>query len=129
MVAAVADYRVLEESNQKIKKKGNAMELSLVKNPDIAEEIGRIKGGKRLVGFCAETENIIENAIDKVIRKNMDFIVANDVTMEGAGFGTDTNIVKIIGRQGIIEDLPKISKDEVAHKILDTLKNLLFMEA
>jgi phosphopantothenoylcysteine decarboxylase/phosphopantothenate--cysteine ligase len=82
---------------------------------------------KKLVGFCAETENVIENAKDKVKRKNMDFIVANDVTMEGAGFGTDTNIVKIIGREGIIEDLPKISKDEVAEKILDTLK--IFMEA
>jgi phosphopantothenoylcysteine decarboxylase/phosphopantothenate--cysteine ligase len=124
LVAAVADFRVQEQSTQKIKKKSDTLELTLVKNPDIAEEVGRIKGNKKLVGFCAETENLVENAMGKVLRKNMDFIVANDVTMEGAGFGTDTNIVKFIGKNGIIEDLPKISKDEVADKILDTLKNL-----
>lgn len=124
LVAAVADFRVQEQNTQKIKKKSDTLELTLVKNPDIAEEIGRIKGNKKLVGFCAETENLVENAMGKVLRKNMDFIVANDVTMEGAGFGTDTNIVKFIGRDGIIEDLPKISKDEVANKILDTLKKL-----
>jgi len=124
LVAAVADFRVQEQSTQKIKKKSDTLELTLVKNPDIAVEVGKIKGNKKLVGFCAETENLVENAIDKVIRKNFDFIVANDVTMEGAGFGTDTNIVKFIGKDGIIEDLPKISKDEVANKILDTLKKL-----
>lgn len=124
LVAAVADFRVKEQSTQKIKKKSDTLELTLVKNPDIAEELGRIKGDKKLVGFCAETENLVENAMGKVLRKNFDFIVANDVTMEGAGFGTDTNIVKFIGKDGIIEDLPKISKDEVANKILDTLKKL-----
>jgi len=129
MAAAPADYRAREQSQQKIKKKGETLELTLVKNPDIAEEIGRIKGNKKHIGFCAETENLIENAIGKINKKNFDFIVANDVTMEGAGFGTDTNIVKLIGKQGIIEDLPIMLKDEVANKILDTLKNLLFVEA
>lgn len=129
MAAAPADYRIREQSQQKIKKSGSTLELALVKNPDIAEEIGRIKGIKKHVGFCAETENLIENAVGKVNRKNFDFIVANDVTVEGAGFGTDTNIVKLIGKDGIIEDLPIMPKDEVANKILDTLKKLLFMEA
>lgn len=124
MSAAVADYRVEKQSKQKIKKKGETFELILVKNPDIAVDVGKVKGDKKLIGFCAETENLIENAMDKVLRKNMDFIVANDVTQEGAGFGTDTNIVKLIGPEGIIEDLPKMSKDEVSHRILDNLKNL-----
>lgn len=129
MAAAPADYRVKEQSQQKIKKSGSTLELALVKNPDIAEEIGKIKGNKKHIGFCAETENLIQNAVGKVNRKNFDFIVANDVTVEGAGFGTDTNIVKLIGKDGIIEDLPIMPKDEVANKILDTLKKLLFMEA
>lgn len=121
LVAAVADYRVKAVAEQKIKKSGDTLTLELTKNPDIAYEIGKKKGNKILVGFCAETENVIENAVGKVLRKNFDFIVANDVTQEGAGFGTDTNIVKLIDKNGILSDLPIMHKDQVSNKILDEI--------
>ncbi|MFZ5988707.1 MAG: phosphopantothenoylcysteine decarboxylase, partial [Bacillota bacterium] len=91
----------------------------MVKNPDIAGELGRIKGDRILVGFGAETDDLLKNAAKKLSSKNMDMIVANDVTREGAGFGVDTNIVKLIKRNGSIVDLPIMNKSEVAHRILD----------
>jgi len=98
--------------------------LELVKNPDIAAELGKVKGSRILVGFSAETDNLLENAALKLASKNMDMIVANDVTMEGAGFGVDTNIVKLIKRDGSRIDLPVMSKEGVAHRILDEVLSI-----
>lgn len=120
--AAPSDYRVVNRAKNKIK--SDSLTLVLEKNPDIAQEVGERKGDKKLVIFCAETENLIENALQKIRNKHADMIVANDVTREGAGFETDTNIVTIIDSKGNIEDLPKMSKYEVANKILDKLLQL-----
>jgi phosphopantothenoylcysteine decarboxylase/phosphopantothenate--cysteine ligase len=120
--AAPSDYRVVNRSKNKIKT--DSLTLVLEKNPDIALEVGELKGDKKLVIFCAETENLIENALEKIRNKHADMIVANDVTKEGAGFETDTNIVTIIDSKGSIEDLPKMSKCEVANIILDKLLQL-----
>ncbi len=117
MVAAVADYRCETKATNKIKKSGDKLSLTLIKIPDIAKEVGKIKGSKYLVGFCAETENLVENAIKKIKSKNLDMIVANDVTKQGAGFEVDTNIVTIIKRDGLKTELPIMSKDEVADRI------------
>lgn len=125
MVAAVADYRCLETSDQKIKKSEDTLTLTLTKNPDIARDVGKVKGNRILVGFCAETNDLIENAKSKIQSKNLDMIVANDVTLEGAGFGTDTNIVKLIDRSGRIKELPIMSKSKVAHEMLNEIVNLL----
>ncbi len=125
MVAAVADYRCLETSDQKMKKAEDTLTLTLTKNPDIARDVGKVKGNRILVGFCAETNDLIENAKSKIQFKNLDMIVANDVTLEGAGFGTDTNIVKLIDRSGRIKELPIMSKNEVAHEMLNEIVNLL----
>ncbi|WP_405111908.1 bifunctional phosphopantothenoylcysteine decarboxylase/phosphopantothenate--cysteine ligase CoaBC [Paenibacillus sp. FSL K6-1217] len=116
--AAVADYRPRESSESKIKKSGDTMTLELVKTTDILENLGRSKDKQFLIGFAAETGNAEFYARDKLIRKNLDLIVANNVTMEGAGFGTDTNIVKVYDTEGLVLDLPLASKDEVARRIL-----------
>jgi phosphopantothenoylcysteine decarboxylase/phosphopantothenate--cysteine ligase len=121
MVAAVADYKCIEIADKKIKKSGENMTIKLSRNPDILKEVGKVKGAKMLVGTCAETNDLIANAKAKVESKNLDMIVANDVTMEGAGFGVDTNIVKIIKKDGSIIEIPKMLKTELAHKILDEI--------
>ena len=123
--AAVADYKPKSYCNKKIKKSNDDLVIELDRNKDIAYEIGKIKKDKILVGFAAETNDLIENAKRKVEKKNLDFIVANDLTEEGAGFGTDTNIVKIIDREGNISKYPQMKKDEVAGVILDKVKSLL----
>ncbi|MGL6105335.1 bifunctional phosphopantothenoylcysteine decarboxylase/phosphopantothenate--cysteine ligase CoaBC [Romboutsia sp.] len=123
--AAVADYKPKNYSNKKIKKSDEDLVISLDRNKDIAYEIGKIKKDKILVGFAAETNDLLENAKGKVKKKNLDFIVANDLTMEGAGFGVDTNIVKIIDKDGNITEYPKMKKEEVANVILDKVKSLL----
>jgi len=125
MAAAVADYRPAEVSERKIKKNGDEMVLRLVKNPDILKTLGSIKGNRILVGFSAETDHLEDNAAKKLESKNLDMIVANDVTMEGAGFGTDTNIIKILKRDGTVIDLPLMSKLEAAHRILDEVRDLV----
>jgi phosphopantothenoylcysteine decarboxylase/phosphopantothenate--cysteine ligase len=117
--AAVADYRPKERASGKIKKTDAAMSLELVKNPDILLELGQIKGKRILVGFAAETENLLENAAGKLVQKNLDLIVANDVGAEGAGFNVDTNIVRFLYRGGNIEELPIMTKGELAGVILD----------
>lgn len=124
MAAAVADYRAAEVSGLKIKKNDDEFVVRLEKNPDILKELGSIKGEKILAGFCAETDHLVENALKKVNAKNLDMIVANDVTLEGAGFGTDTNIIKIIRRDGSIIDLPLMSKLAAAHRILDEIRRI-----
>lgn len=118
MAAAVADYRPREIAQTKIKKKDSVFTLELVKNVDILESLGRSKKHQFLIGFAAETENMETYAIDKLERKNCDLIAANDVTVDGAGFGADTNAVQIYDRSGIVERIPVQSKKEVARKLL-----------
>ena len=123
--AAPADYRVEYPAQQKLKKRaGEPLTLTLVENPDIARAVGECKQpGQVLVGFAAETQNVVENARGKLLSKHLDLIVANDVTAEGAGFGTDTNIVTLISHAGA-ETLPLMSKREVAHRIWDAALTL-----
>jgi phosphopantothenoylcysteine decarboxylase/phosphopantothenate--cysteine ligase len=124
--AAVSDYRPRESLLQKIKKGSKELSLDMVKNPDILFELGKAKSdyGYTLVGFAAETENLLDNATEKLREKNLDIIVLNDVTREDAGFGSDTNLVKIIQGEGKREDLPLMSKEDVANQILDRIKVL-----
>ncbi len=124
MVAAVADYKCADISDIKIKKKDDEMVIKLEKNPDILKELGGLKGDKLLVGSCAETNDLVENALGKIRSKNLDMIIANDVTMEGAGFEVDTNIIKIIKRDGTIRELPLMSKKAAADEILDDIIEL-----
>ncbi|XOJ00825.1 bifunctional phosphopantothenoylcysteine decarboxylase/phosphopantothenate--cysteine ligase CoaBC [Paenibacillus polymyxa] len=116
--AAVADYRPKEVYTEKIKKKGDTLSLELVKNIDILETLGKQKTHQFLIGFAAETQSVEMYAREKLERKNCDLIVANDVTRTGAGFGTDTNAVHIYDREGLVEELPVMAKDEVAHRLL-----------
>lgn len=117
--AAVADYRVAEISTEKIKKSDEELIIKLQKNPDILQELGKIKGNRVLIGFAMETQNLIENAKAKVLKKNLDFIVANNLKTEGAGFATDTNVVKLIDKSGKVEDIPLMRKSDLADIILD----------
>jgi len=122
MAAAVADWRPLKKLDSKAKKStSDTWSLKLVKNPDI---IGSIKNDSLIkVGFAAESENLIENSKTKVKSKNLDFIVANDITAKDSGFSVDTNKVTIIHSNGNIESLPLMSKYDVAHSILDRVKS------
>lgn len=122
MAAAVADYKPHHQAQQKIKKNDDTLELSLDKNPDILKLLGEQKNGQLLVGFAAETQNLLENAAAKVKKKNLDMIVANDVTMKGAGFSTDTNVVKLLFPDGTIKSLDLMTKEEVGNHILDIVK-------
>ncbi len=117
--AAVADYRPEQIHEGKIKKEQENFVLSLTRTPDILAEVGARKGDRILVGFAAETRALLENARQKLIRKNLDWIVANDVTKPGSGFATETNQVTLISREGTLEELPEMSKEEVAWVILD----------
>lgn len=123
--AAPADYRVERLAAQKLKKRaGEPLVLTLVENPDIAKAVGKRKRpGQVLVGFAAETQDLLANAKRKLAGKNLDLIVANDVTAEGAGFGTDTNLVTLITREGETA-LPLMSKREVAGRIWDAAMTL-----
>lgn len=125
MSAAVADYRVKNPAAQKIKKSADTLTLELVKNPDILRELGGLKKSQVLIGFAAETQNILEYANKKLVEKNLDFIVANDVTAEGAGFGVSTNIASIIWRGGNVENFAKMSKSELAVKIIERVATIL----
>lgn len=118
--AAPADYRAKEIAPQKIKKQGGEpMTFTLVENPDVAATLGKAKrSGQVFVGFAAETNDVLAHARDKLTRKNLDMIVANDVMRPGAGFDVDTNIVTLITKDGQ-EALPMMSKAEVAQRILD----------
>ncbi|MDR3555818.1 MAG: bifunctional phosphopantothenoylcysteine decarboxylase/phosphopantothenate--cysteine ligase CoaBC [Syntrophobacteraceae bacterium] len=126
MTAAVSDYRPARTAAHKVKKSPEDLSVLLEPNPDILASLGQIKPpGQVLVGFAAETENITQNAQDKLVRKNLDFIVANDLTREGAGFCSDTNEVKIIGRGGEASDLSLMTKEEVAANIWDRVERIL----
>jgi phosphopantothenoylcysteine decarboxylase/phosphopantothenate--cysteine ligase len=120
--AAVADYRPVKKAAQKIKKEEETLVIELEKNPDILLELGRRKKpGQLLVGFAAETENLLIHARQKLAEKNLDLLVANDVTQPGAGFDEDTNIVKLIYRDGKVIDLPMMEKTELAERILEAV--------
>lgn len=119
--AAVADYRPETAADQKIKKTGNTLTLSMVKNPDILRELGERKKHQLLIGFAAETQELLSHAQEKLIKKNLDMIVANDVTLPGAGFNTDTNIVRVIHKNGQIEELPQLTKRQVAEILIDRI--------
>lgn len=125
MSAAVADYRVKNPAAQKIKKSAENLTLELVKNPDILRELGTLKTSQVLIGFAAETQNILDYARKKLAEKNLDFIVANDVTAEGAGFAVSTNIASIIHRGGEVETFDMMSKSALAEKIIERVANLL----
>ena len=117
--AAVADYRPRDYHEHKIKKSDDDLTIVLERNKDVAHEIGKVKGDRILVGFAAETDDVEANAKRKIEKKNLDFIVLNDLTKQGAGFGVETNIVKIIDRSGEMQEYPKLSKTEVGDIILD----------
>ena len=118
MAGAPADYRPSEYTPHKIKKSADTLTLPLERNPDIAQTLGEQKTHQTLVCFAAETNDLLENAKEKLIRKNCDLIVANDILEEGAGFQSDTNIVTLLDRDGTCEQLPRSSKRDVADAIL-----------
>ena len=123
--AAVADYRPRDVADQKIKKKtDDALTVVMDKNPDILKELGARKAHQILVGFAAETQNLLDNAREKIVKKNLDMIVANDVTAAGAGFNSDTNIVKFLFPNGEVRSLEQMAKTQVANILLDTVMEL-----
>jgi phosphopantothenoylcysteine decarboxylase/phosphopantothenate--cysteine ligase len=123
MAAAVADYRPIQTAAQKIKKTDDQLTLQLSRTPDILAEVARLReaggGPKVVVGFAAETQDLLANAREKLQRKGLDLIAANDVSATDAGFGVDTNRVTLLTADGGIESLPLLSKEEVAHEIWD----------
>lgn len=121
--AAVADYKSSIVATQKIKKHDDeSISLVLDKNPDILKILGARKNKQFLVGFAAETQNLLANAQEKIQKKNLDMIVANDVTLQGAGFNADTNVVKFLFPDGKVQSLEKMAKSAVAEAILDIVK-------
>jgi phosphopantothenoylcysteine decarboxylase/phosphopantothenate--cysteine ligase len=122
MAAAVADFRPVAPEPGKIKKEGGVPQIVLEPTPDILAALGSAKpSGQTLVGFAAETSNLVENAQGKLKRKNLDLIVANDVSAEGVGFSHNTNAVTIIGADGTHEEVPLASKHTVAMAVLDSV--------
>ena len=119
MAAAVADYKVKEYSQQKIKKGEDTITLELVKNPDILAELCQNKTSQIIVGFCAESENLIENAKAKILKKGCDYLVANDISRKDIGFNSDENEVTILDKNINITKLEKASKSVIARKILE----------
>jgi phosphopantothenoylcysteine decarboxylase/phosphopantothenate--cysteine ligase len=128
MTAAVADYRPAREAKEKLKRGdlGAKTSIDLVANPDLLAELGKQRKGKSplLVGFAAETEDLIENARAKLVQKKCDLIVANDVSEPNAGFAVDTNHVQLVDADDVV-DVPSAPKSEVAHRILDKIVELL----
>jgi phosphopantothenoylcysteine decarboxylase/phosphopantothenate--cysteine ligase len=124
MAAAVADFRPKNPAAQKLKKDPKGMMLDLAQIADELPRLAAKKGGRILIGFAAETEDLEVNALDKLNRKKLDLIVGNDVSRSDAGFAVDTNIVTILGVDGHIETTPKLLKDEVGDVIVDRLAML-----
>ncbi|NJD67137.1 MAG: bifunctional phosphopantothenoylcysteine decarboxylase/phosphopantothenate--cysteine ligase CoaBC, partial [candidate division NC10 bacterium] len=122
--AAVSDYRPARPAASKITKQDAPLMLDLTPNPDILQEIGAQKGGRIIVGFAAETEDLVPKARHKLTTKHLDLIVANDVSREGAGFGSETNQVVLLDAAGGVEALPLMSIREVARRILDRVVDL-----
>lgn len=125
--AAVADYRCKTENCQKIKKRHGeeGITLELARNPDILQELGENKGNRIIVGFAAETNDLVAHATEKLQKKNLDLIVANDITQSGIGFASDENEVTIIDSTGRTRHVPRLPKDEIASIILDTVKKVI----
>jgi phosphopantothenoylcysteine decarboxylase/phosphopantothenate--cysteine ligase len=123
--AAVADFRPALTSDQKMKKEAAELNIPLERNPDILAELGRLKGRQVLVGFAAETQDLLRNAQQKVRNKNLDFIVANDISDPALGFASDDNRVHILDAAGRIEELPQMSKTALAAYILDRVQDVL----
>ncbi|MCL2678226.1 MAG: bifunctional phosphopantothenoylcysteine decarboxylase/phosphopantothenate--cysteine ligase CoaBC, partial [Clostridiales bacterium] len=121
--AAVADFRPETPSASKIKKNAAPQRIKLAVNPDILASLGREKGGRILAGFAAETENLLQSAQSKLAEKNLDLIMANDVSAPGAGFDCDTNIVTLV-EASAVKEFPKMSKQELAGKILDYISRM-----
>ncbi len=121
MAAAVADYHPEKLLPKKIKRGRDPIQLRLKPNPDILREVGMRKNGQILIGFAAETEALVANAKKKLHEKNLDLIVANNVTEEGSGFDVDTNVATILDRKGGVHSLPLMSKEELADRIYDYL--------
>ncbi len=128
MSAAVADFRPAEPATRKIKKEdlapGEGLRLDLVPNPDILAEICRVRGDRIVVGFAAESHDVVEAARRKIRRKGCDLLVANDVSRRDAGFDTDTNAVLLVSPGGEVDELPLLSKREVAIRLLDRIEKL-----
>ena len=123
--AAVADYRPSHQAEDKIKKSEGDMKIELERTDDILGWLGaHRREGQFLCGFSMETRDLLANSRAKLERKNIDMIVANNLKTEGAGFGTDTNVVTLITKEGQTE-LPKMTKQEVAHRLLDEIRNRL----
>ena len=123
--AAVADYRPKVKESQKIKKSCSDLVMELERTPDILGYLGEHKEKQLLVGFAAETEKVLDHAREKLLRKNLDLIVANDLTMEGAGFAAETNIAVIINKKGSVRELPLMTKDKLADMILDEVVQII----
>lgn len=122
MAAAVSDYRVKNKSENKIKKNGNSITLELIENPDILKEMCKIKKTNQIVvGFCAESQNLIEYAKDKIKKKNCDFICANDISKKDIGFSSDYNEIYIIDKDLNVQHIEKANKDIVACKIAERI--------
>jgi phosphopantothenoylcysteine decarboxylase/phosphopantothenate--cysteine ligase len=125
MAAAPADFTVAEPSSTKIKKAGSKLNLALKPTVDILAEMGGRKSGQLLVGFALETDNQLENARQKLIKKRLDLVVLNDPNEAGAGFDHDTNRVTIVGADMEAEELPLMSKSELAGRLVNVIRDLL----
>ncbi|MCQ2789521.1 MAG: bifunctional phosphopantothenoylcysteine decarboxylase/phosphopantothenate--cysteine ligase CoaBC, partial [bacterium] len=123
MAAAVADYRAKNIADHKMKKTSkNTLSIELIKNPDILKEICEKKTKKQIViGFCAESENLLKNAKEKISKKGCDYLIANDISRKDIGFSSDYNEIHILDKNGNIEKIDKATKDEIAFKILEKI--------
>jgi phosphopantothenoylcysteine decarboxylase/phosphopantothenate--cysteine ligase len=121
MAAAVSDFAPASCAKQKVKKQDASMTVKLKATPDILQELGKKKEDRVLIGFAAETQSLVRNAKAKVEKKNLDLIVANDVSRKEIGFQSDSNQVKMIGKDGKVSDLPLLPKRVLAHRVLDQI--------
>ncbi len=122
--AAVSDFKAAEPKQKKIKKNNVELTLNLTANPDILKDLGTKKKNQLLIGFAAETNDVINYAKGKLQEKNLDMIIVNDVTLSGAGFDVDTNIVTLLDKYGHEESLPQLAKTKLAEIILDAIGKL-----
>ena len=125
MAAAVSDFRPVAVSDRKVKKESAPTTLQLERTDDILMQLAALPGKRLLVGFAAETDEVIENARKKLKTKNLDLIVANDLTRNGAGFGADTNAVTMLDRSGTSTELPVMPKSEIAEQIIGKVAQLI----